>query len=223
MGVRPSLSVVTSLTSIHEDAGWIPGLTQWVWRCPELWCRSQPQLRSGIAMAVAQAGSYSSDSAPSLGTSICRGCGTKKRPKKKKTHVFKYSVCSMHFPLVVIIPCKWVCLTVLSWYCSTPAPLTWLLQPPPPGMPFIPPLLRIHSQLLSSTTSSKATPPRFSTDGTHHWTLRTKVLFMALLWWILQLVPPQPFYPLQSAVAATGFHWVWAHLSFLEWGLVQWG
>ena len=29
------------------------------------------QLRSGIAVAVAQAGSYSSDLTPSLGTSVC--------------------------------------------------------------------------------------------------------------------------------------------------------
>ena len=35
-------------------------------------------LGSGIAMAVAVAGNYSSDSTPSLGTSICRQCGPKK-------------------------------------------------------------------------------------------------------------------------------------------------
>ena len=34
-------------------------------------------------MAVVQAGGYSSNSSPSLGTSICRG-GSPKKPKKKK-------------------------------------------------------------------------------------------------------------------------------------------
>ena len=56
----------------------------WVWslasisglriqRCPELCCRSQMCLGSGVAVAVAQACGCSSDSTPSLGTSICHG------------------------------------------------------------------------------------------------------------------------------------------------------
>ena len=56
--------------------------------CCELWCRSQ-RLGSGIAVAVVQAGGYSSDLTPSLGTSICHGyCPkkTKKRKKKKKIY-----------------------------------------------------------------------------------------------------------------------------------------
>ena len=41
-------------TNIHEDMGLIPGLAQRVnyWHCCELWCRSQMQLGSSIAVAV---------------------------------------------------------------------------------------------------------------------------------------------------------------------------
>ena len=53
--------------------------------CHELWwCRSQMQLRSRVAVAVVQVGSYSSDSTPSLGTSIYHGCNPRKDQKKKK-------------------------------------------------------------------------------------------------------------------------------------------
>ena len=57
-----------------------------IWRCYELWCRSQMQLRSHVAVAVLQASGYSSDWTPSLGTSICRESGPRngKRTKKKK-------------------------------------------------------------------------------------------------------------------------------------------
>ena len=53
--------------------------------CRDLWCRSQLWLGSRIAVTVAQAGSCSSDSTPSLGTSICCGCG----PKKTKNQTNK--------------------------------------------------------------------------------------------------------------------------------------
>ena len=52
------------------------------------------RLRSHVAVALAWAGGYSSDSTPSLGTSICRGSGSRngkktkrKRKKKKKEKV----------------------------------------------------------------------------------------------------------------------------------------
>ena len=51
--------------------------------CCELWYRSQTQLRSRAAAAVVQAGSYSSDSTPSLGTSTCQGSGPRKGKKTK--------------------------------------------------------------------------------------------------------------------------------------------
>ena len=56
-------------------------------RCCELRCRSQMRLKSHVAVAVAQGGSYSSDWTASLRTSICRRCGSKKtrnKAKKKK-------------------------------------------------------------------------------------------------------------------------------------------
>ena len=40
-------------------------------------------LRSGVAVAMMWAGNYSSDLTPSLGTSIRRGWGSKKKGKKR--------------------------------------------------------------------------------------------------------------------------------------------
>ena len=73
----------TNLTSIYEDEGSILGLTQRlrIWRSHDLWCRSQTWLRSGAAVNVAQAGSYGSNSTPSLETSICSGAAPKRQKK----------------------------------------------------------------------------------------------------------------------------------------------
>ena len=50
--------------------------------CHELWCKLQTRLGSGVVVAVVWAGSYSCDSTPSLGTSICHKCSPSKRKKK---------------------------------------------------------------------------------------------------------------------------------------------
>ena len=52
--------------------------------CLELWCRLQTWLGSRVAMALAQAGNYSSDQTPSLGISICWESSPRKDKKKKK-------------------------------------------------------------------------------------------------------------------------------------------
>ena len=77
---------VKNPTTIHEDVGLTPGLAQWlgIQHCHKLRHRSQMWLGSGLVMAVAQAGSCSSDSTPNLGTSVCHRCSPKKKNKKLK-------------------------------------------------------------------------------------------------------------------------------------------
>ena len=56
-------------------------------------------LGSGIAVAVVLVGSYSSDSTPSLGTSLCHRCDPKKTEKKKKDMEVSYlftMLCLIH-------------------------------------------------------------------------------------------------------------------------------
>ena len=77
--------MVKNPISNHEDAGSTPGLSQWVtvWHC------------CGCSIGR----SYSSDSTPSLGTSICRGCSpkrqktkTNKQTNKKPREISKYYI-----------------------------------------------------------------------------------------------------------------------------------
>ena len=70
------LSGLRTQHSVCEDAGLIPGLSQWDKDLMLVWlgCRPQMQLGSGIVVA---------DLTPSLGISICYLCG----PKKKKKYI----------------------------------------------------------------------------------------------------------------------------------------
>ena len=90
--------VVVQREWIHEDAVWsLAYLSRLrIRRCWELWCRLQTRLGSHVAVAVAQAGSYSSDSTPSLGTSICCGYGPKRQGKKKTKKINKIKAPALH-------------------------------------------------------------------------------------------------------------------------------
>ena len=76
-------SVAMNLTSTHENAASLRGLR--IRHCCDLWGRSQTQLGSGVAVAVAQASGHRSDSTPSLGTSTCLRSNQKKKKKKRQT------------------------------------------------------------------------------------------------------------------------------------------
>ena len=73
---------LTNLTSIHEM--WVQNLASLdgIWHCHELWHRLQMQLGSCVALAMVKASSYSSNSTPSLGTSICCMCSAKEAKDK---------------------------------------------------------------------------------------------------------------------------------------------
>ena len=64
----------------------------------------QMRLRSGIAVAMAVAGSYSSDLTSGLETSMCHGCGPEKKEKKRQMEG-KISQTWISFPLMIPACC----------------------------------------------------------------------------------------------------------------------
>ena len=59
-----------------------------IWYCHELWCRSQTWLGSGIAVAVALDGGYSSDRPLAWGLPYA-ACVAVKRQKNKKEQIMR--------------------------------------------------------------------------------------------------------------------------------------
>ena len=86
VGVPIVAQWLQNLTIIHRT--WVRSLVLLsglrIWRCHELWCRSQTWLGSHISVALIQAGGYSSDWTPGLGTSVCHRCSPKKTKRQKK-------------------------------------------------------------------------------------------------------------------------------------------
>ena len=65
-----------------------------IWCYCELWCSLQMRLGSRVAVAVVQACLCSSDSTPSLGTSMCRICSPKSKQTNKRTKQNKVVIIS---------------------------------------------------------------------------------------------------------------------------------
>ena len=74
----------TGLVSIRFSRSLVSLSGLRIQHCCELWCRSKTHLGSHVAVAMAVAGSCSSNLTPSLGTSICLGHGPKKQKKERK-------------------------------------------------------------------------------------------------------------------------------------------
>ena len=81
----------------------------------KLWCGSQTQLGSLVAVAVVQTGSCSSNLTPSLRTSIYCRCGPKKqKKKKKKRYLFSLVAVKIFFLCLLFRNLIMMCLECIS-------------------------------------------------------------------------------------------------------------
>ena len=92
--------------------------------CHKLWYRSHMRLGSGVAVAVVQTGSYSSDLAPGLGTPKCCGFGPQKTKDKKKKKERKKNTPKWYFVI-------WE--NYMKFKCQCPSsfigPQPWFIYP----------------------------------------------------------------------------------------------
>ena len=72
--------IILYKTPKWEFSLWLSGSR--IWRCCELWCRLQTQLGFGVVWLWYQLAAAALIHPPSLGTAICRRCGTKNKTKQ---------------------------------------------------------------------------------------------------------------------------------------------
>ena len=122
--------------------------------CCELCCRSQTRLGSGVTVAVAQASSYSSNSTPSLGTSICH--------TKQKIYPQKISFSRFYFFQLQHIVKLRLYRKVFKWQWSPPHFFSLYLFPSWFHCPEPPSSLRNRTKVATLPPIYSATYPLFS-------------------------------------------------------------